>query len=132
MALQMAMFAPKSEWVPPAELPNIFDAKQIAIDVETRDPHIKSKGPGWPTGDGEVVGYAIAVDGWAGYIPIRHQHGVNDPSINGKSHLPDPARVVLCVVHNFVGRALKYFLEPFVDDALIKVTAAKVAGGNVA
>ena len=77
MALQMAMFAPKSEWVPPAELPNIFDAKQIAIDVETRDPNIKSNGPGWPTGDGEVVGYAIAVDGWSGYIPIRHLGGGN-------------------------------------------------------
>jgi len=77
MALQMAMFAPKSEWVPPAELPDIFDAKQIAIDVETRDPNIKSNGPGWPTGDGEVVGYAIAVDGWAGYIPIRHLGGGN-------------------------------------------------------
>ena len=77
MALQMAMFAPKSEWVPPAELPDIFDAPKIAIDVETRDPHIKSKGPGWPTGDGEVVGYAIAVDGWSGYIPTRHEHGGN-------------------------------------------------------
>ena len=77
MALQMAMFAPKSEWVPPAELPNIFDAKQIAIDVETRDPNIKSNGPGWPTGDGEVVGYAVAVDGWSGYIPIRHLGGGN-------------------------------------------------------
>ena len=76
MALQMAMFAPKSEWVPPAELPNIFDAKQIAIDVETRDPNIKSNGPGWPTGDGEVVGYAVAVDGWSGY-PIRHLGGGN-------------------------------------------------------
>ena len=77
MALQMAMFAPKSEWVPPAELPDIFDAKQIAIDVETRDPNIKSNGPGWPTGDGEVVGYAVAVDGWSGYIPIRHLGGGN-------------------------------------------------------
>jgi len=77
MALQMAMFAPKSEWVPPAELPDIFDAKQIAIDVETRDPHIKSNGPGWPTGDGEVVGYAVAVDGWSGYIPTRHLGGGN-------------------------------------------------------
>ncbi len=77
MALQMAMFAPKSEWVPPAELPDIFDAKQIAIDVETRDPNIKSNGPGWPTGDGEVVGYAVAVDGWSGYIPTRHLGGGN-------------------------------------------------------
>ena len=77
MALQMTMFGPKSEWVPPAELPNIFDAKQIAIDVETKDPNLKSNGPGWPTGDGEVVGYAIAVADWAGYIPIRHLGGGN-------------------------------------------------------
>ena len=77
MALQMTMFTPKSEWVPPAELPDIFEAKQIAIDVETRDPNIKTNGPGWPTGDGEVVGYAIAVADWAGYVPIRHLGGGN-------------------------------------------------------
>jgi len=77
MALQMTMFGPKSEWVPPAELPDIFDAKQIAIDVETKDPNLKSNGPGWPTGDGEVVGYAVAVADWAGYIPIRHLGGGN-------------------------------------------------------
>ena len=75
--LQMHMETPKSEWVPPAELPDIFDAEQIAIDVETRDPNIKTNGPGWATGDGEVVGYAIAVEGWFGYIPIRHEHGGN-------------------------------------------------------
>jgi DNA polymerase I-like protein with 3'-5' exonuclease and polymerase domains len=73
----MAMFTPKSEWVPPHELPDIFDAKTIAIDVETKDPNLKTKGPGWPTGDGEVVGYAVAVDGWKGYIPIRHGGGGN-------------------------------------------------------
>ena len=33
--LQMAMFAPKSEWVPPLELPDITSARTIAIDVET-------------------------------------------------------------------------------------------------
>ena len=77
MSLQLAFDTPKSEWVPPLELPEIFDAKQIAVDVETKDPNLKSNGPGWPTGDGEVVGYAIAVDGWSGYIPIRHEHGGN-------------------------------------------------------
>jgi DNA polymerase I-like protein with 3'-5' exonuclease and polymerase domains len=75
--LQMAMFAPKSEWVPPLELPDITSASKIAIDVETRDPNLKKNGPGWPTGDGEVVGYAVAVDGWSGYIPIRHFGGGN-------------------------------------------------------
>jgi len=75
--LQMAMFAPKSEWVPPLELPDITSAAKIAIDVETRDSNLKKNGPGWPTGDGEVVGYAVAIDGWSGYIPIRHYGGGN-------------------------------------------------------
>jgi len=71
------MFAPKSEWMPPLELPDITSAAKIAIDVETRDPNLKKNGPGWPTGDGEVVGYAVAIDGWSGYIPIRHYGGGN-------------------------------------------------------
>jgi len=75
--LQMAMFPPKAEWVPPAELPDLSDAKEIAIDVETRDPELKLHGPGWARGVGEVVGYAIAVDGWSGYIPTRHFGGGN-------------------------------------------------------
>ena len=77
MPLQLAFDTPKSEWVPPNELPNIFEAKQIAVDVETRDPNIKTLGPGWARNDGEVVGYAIAVGGWSGYIPIRHKYGGN-------------------------------------------------------
>ena len=71
------MFTPDSEWIPPTELPNIFDAKTIAIDVETKDPNLKNNGPGWATGDGEVIGYAIAVENWKGYIPIRHNGGGN-------------------------------------------------------
>ena len=77
MPLQMHMFAPKSEWVPPHDLPDLTEAKRIAVDVETRDPNIKANGPGWATGDGEVVGYAIATDTWSGYIPIRHNGGGN-------------------------------------------------------
>jgi DNA polymerase I-like protein with 3'-5' exonuclease and polymerase domains len=77
MSLQMAMFASKTEWVPPLELPDITGASKIAIDVETRDPNLKTNGPGWPTGDGEIVGYALAVDGWSGYLPVRHLGGGN-------------------------------------------------------
>ena len=57
MSLQMAMFTPNSEWVPPSELPDLTGAKKIAIDLETKDPNIKNSGPGWATGDGEVVEY---------------------------------------------------------------------------
>ena len=77
MTLQMAMFTPKTEWIPPNELPDLTKAKEIAIDVETRDPNIKTLGPGWARNDGEVVGYAVAVSDWSGYIPIRHKYGGN-------------------------------------------------------
>ena len=77
MALQMAMFLPKSEWIPPTELPDIFSAKRIAIDVETKDPNLKTNGPGWATSDGEVIGYAVATEDWSGYLPIRHVGGGN-------------------------------------------------------
>ena len=77
MALQMAMFLPKSEWIPPTELPDIFSAKRIAIDVETKDPNLKTNGPGWATGDGQVIGYAVATEDWSGYLPIRHVGGGN-------------------------------------------------------
>ena len=63
MTLQMAMFTPKSEWIPPESLPDLSSAKTIAIDVETKDPDIKQNGPGWPQGNGEIVGYAVAVNG---------------------------------------------------------------------
>ena len=77
MTLQMAMFTPKSEWIPPAELPDLSYAKTIAIDVETRDPDIKQSGPGWPTGNGHIVGYAVATEHWKGYLPIKHLGGGN-------------------------------------------------------
>ena len=77
MTLQMAMFTPKSEWIPPEQLPDLSSAKTIAIDVETKDPEIKSSGPGWATGKGEIVGYAVAVDGFKCYVPIKHLGGGN-------------------------------------------------------
>ena len=81
----MAMFPPKEEWVPPHELPDLSNAKEIAIDVETRDPELKMHGPGWARGVGEVVGYAIAVDGWSGYLPVNHLGGGNlDKKIVGR------------------------------------------------
>jgi DNA polymerase I-like protein with 3'-5' exonuclease and polymerase domains len=67
----------QSEWVPPHELPNIFDAKVIAFDLETYDPGLKSTGPGWTTKNGHIIGIAVAVEGWKGYYPIRHENGFN-------------------------------------------------------
>ena len=39
--LQVPMnFNPETEWVPPFELPDLSGHREIAIDLETRDPNI--------------------------------------------------------------------------------------------
>ena len=35
--MQIPLFQSKSEWLPPERIPDLSDAKQIAIDLETRD-----------------------------------------------------------------------------------------------
>ena len=75
---QIPLFQPPSEWVPPERLPDLSDAKQIAIDLETRDIGLNTGiGPGWAVNKGYVIGVAIAVEGWCGYFPIRHEGGGN-------------------------------------------------------
>ena len=74
---QIPLFQPPSEWTPPERLPDLSDAKEIAIDLETYDPNIKDTGPGWAVGNGYIAGVAIAVEGWKGYFPIRHEGGGN-------------------------------------------------------
>lgn len=73
----LPLFPPTSEWVPPASFPDLSDAKEIAIDLETCDRNLERFGPGWPRNDGYIVGYAIAVDGWRGYYPVAHEGGGN-------------------------------------------------------
>ena len=69
------MFKPETEWVPPTHLPDLKEHKEIAIDLETRDPNLLTMGSGSVRGDGEVIGIAIAVEGWSGYFPINHEGG---------------------------------------------------------
>ena len=62
---------------PADELKDLSNAKQIAIDLETRDPNLTTIGSGSVRKDGEIVGIAVAVDGWSGYYPIAHEGGGN-------------------------------------------------------
>ena len=75
--LQQPLFTPETEWVPPVNLPDLSQHKEIAIDLETRDPNLIKMGSGSVRGDGEIVGIAVAVEGWSGYFPIAHQGGGN-------------------------------------------------------
>ena len=68
----------KTEWVPVDELPPTPSAvKEITIDLETKDPRLKSHGPGWPTGNGDVVGIAVCYEGFNAYLPFGHEGGGN-------------------------------------------------------
>ena len=75
--LQQPLFTPETEWVPPDRLPDLSGHLEIAIDLETRDPNLLTMGSGSVRRDGEVVGIAVAVEGWSGYFPIAHEGGGN-------------------------------------------------------
>jgi len=75
--LQQPLFTPETEWVPPDRLPNLSSYSEIAIDLETRDPNLITMGSGAVRRDGEIVGIAVAVEGWSGYFPIAHEGGGN-------------------------------------------------------
>ena len=71
------VFKPQTEWVPPDRLPDLSGHMEIAIDLETRDPNLLTMGSGAVRRDGEIVGIAVAVEGWSGYFPIAHEGGGN-------------------------------------------------------
>lgn len=74
-------YVPPSDWTPPDELPDRLYGP-MAIDVETKDPDLKKKGPGWAWGNGHIVGYSITADNFSGYLPVRHEGGGNmDPDL---------------------------------------------------
>ena len=74
---QMPLFTPETEWVMPEELKDLRGHKEIAIDLETNDPHLKQLGSGNVTKRGHIAGVAVAVEGWSGYFPIHHEQGGN-------------------------------------------------------
>ena len=74
---QIPLFTPETEWVMPEELKDLRGAKEIAIDLETNDPHLKELGSGNVTGKGHIAGVAVAVEGWSGYFPIGHESNGN-------------------------------------------------------
>ena len=75
------MFEAQKEWTCPETFPDLSQAKYIAIDLETKDPNLKSRGSGAVIGEGEIIGFALAVDGWSGYYPIGHREGNLDKRI---------------------------------------------------
>ena len=77
MTHQLNFIYNDSDWIAPAEYPDLSKAPEIAIDLETKDPNLKTKGSGWATFDGHIVGFAVAALGQQWYFPIGHDAGGN-------------------------------------------------------
>ena len=75
--MQIPIFKPQTEWLPPENFPDLSKYDEIAIDLETKDPDLIKMGSGSVVGKGDVVGVAVAVPGWSGYYPIAHEGGGN-------------------------------------------------------
>ena len=76
--IQVPLIQPETNWCPPTSFPDLTDQKEIAIDLETCDPWLKTHGPGWAFKDrGYIIGIAVATSGWKGYFPIKHTLGAN-------------------------------------------------------
>jgi DNA polymerase I-like protein with 3'-5' exonuclease and polymerase domains len=75
--MQIPLFKPQTEWLPPENFPDLSKYDEIAIDLETKDPDLMKMGSGSVVGKGDVTGIAVAVTGWSGYYPIAHEGGGN-------------------------------------------------------
>jgi DNA polymerase-1 len=61
----------------PNEFPQIHQAKRITLDVESYDPEIQSKGPGWRR-DAKIIGIGVNADNeFKRYYPLGHIYGPN-------------------------------------------------------
>ena len=73
------------DWNIPPEYPDLTGYKDVAVDLETYDPNIKTLGPGWARNDGHIIGVAVAAGEYKGYFPIRHENAHNlDPKFTLK------------------------------------------------
>ena len=76
--MQMPLFKPQTEWLPPETFPDLTQACEIAIDLETRDPNLNIRmGSGSVVGVGEVVGVSVATQDFCAYYPFGHEGGGN-------------------------------------------------------
>ena len=68
---------PDTGWRP-KDFPCLKHAKEIVIDVETKDEGLnEGRGPGTHRDDSYIVGLAVGADGESWYFPMRHELGGN-------------------------------------------------------
>jgi len=112
------MYTAQTEWNSPTSFPDLKDYKYIAIDLETRDPGLKSRGSGALIGEGEIVGIAVAVEGWSGYYSFGHLEQNHFDEISVMSWIKD-----VCALP-----ATKLFHNAMYDVCWLKAYGVKING----
>ena len=102
------LWAPESNWSAPSEFPNLKGVKELAIDIESRDPELSEQGPGFIRGTAEVVGVSIATADRGWYFPIAHLGGGNMDKLAVGRYLRDTCKTNNC---RLIGANLSYDLE---------------------
>lgn len=107
--IQLPLFEPPSTWELPTEFPDLSYAKFIGVDVESKDPNLIKRGPGYLRGDAHVVGVSLATEsGFKIYLPFAHAIG---PQLQ-KSFVVDYVRAQVSRPDQIkVGGNLMYELE---------------------
>jgi len=116
--MKVPMFTAQTEWIEPEEFPDLRSYDEIAVDLETRDPDLKSKGSGAVIGNGEVVGIAVAVSGRKFYFPIAHGSGSN----------MDRKKVLEWFADTMACPAIKIFHNAMYDVCWIRNLGIKING----
>jgi DNA polymerase I-like protein with 3'-5' exonuclease and polymerase domains len=75
---RLRMLVAEREYVAPP-MPPVPHGVEVAIDLETDDPDLMTRGPSWAYGRGEIIGVSIAFAGFAAYYPLGHRTGNVDP-----------------------------------------------------
>ncbi|QDP61581.1 MAG: putative DNA polymerase [Prokaryotic dsDNA virus sp.] len=112
--MQLGFFTPDSDWKPRqvSTLPSWEGIDRVGFDCETRDPDLRSLGPG-PRRDGYTTGYSVAlekdgriVDSF--YLPKRHEGGDNLPEQEVDRYLADNLKKFK---GEYVGANLSYDID---------------------
>lgn len=68
---------PPENYSPPIDFPMFNTGERISLDIETYDPDLKAKGPGFKR-NAYIVGVAVRTESWEGnYYPVQHANGPN-------------------------------------------------------
>ena len=112
------IFKPQTEWLPPESFPDLSKYDEIAIDLETKDPELKTMGSGSVIGKSNIVGVAVAVHDWRGYYPIAHEGGGN----------MDKSMVIKWFQDVLNTEATKIFHNAMYDVCFIRAAGLKING----